>query len=126
MSNLALQTYADEDSSLPVAEAMRRAIVELAAVRARMEEAFEIVHAHATSHALEDPRYLIAMQSIDTLSQQVAAIERFLHNVAGAFDGRATIGCRAATAGITLAAVAARLAAASTDTDHDSGDCDFF
>ncbi|MDB5642565.1 MAG: hypothetical protein JWN07_1882 [Hyphomicrobiales bacterium] len=126
MSKPALQLHAIDEPSIPVPEAMRRAIAELAVVRTRVEEAFEVVHAHATSHALEDPRYLVAMQSIDSLSQQVAAIERFLHNVAGAFDDRCMIASSAAIEGITLAAVAARLAAASDDTDHDSGDCDFF
>jgi len=126
MSKLALQPRASDGLSLPVSEAMRRAIAELSAVRTGMEEAFELVHAHATTDALEDPRYLIAMQSIDTLSQQVAAIERFLHNVAGTFGEDDTIDSRAATAGITLAAVAARLAAAAADMDHESGDCDFF
>jgi hypothetical protein len=126
MSKLALQPRADDGLSLPVSEAMRRAITELAAVRTGMEESFDVVHAHATSHALEDPRYLIAMQSIDSLSQHVAAVERFLHNVAGVFGDHVALESEAATAGITLAAVAARLSAAASDTDHDSGECDFF
>ena len=126
MSKLALQARANDGLSLPVSEAMRRAIAELSTVRTGMEEAFEVVHAHATAHALEDPRYLVAIQSIDSLSQQVAAVERFLHNVAGVFGDHCTITSPAATAGITLAAVAARLAAATGDTDQDSGECDFF
>lgn len=126
MSNLASKTLADHGPRLSIPEGMRRAIVELNAVRTGMEQAFDVVHASASGNAHENPRYLVAMQSIDTLSQQVAAVERFLLNLAEEFSEDQTIECRSAAAGITLAAVAARLTAAGPDSDHDAGECDFF
>ena len=126
MSKFASQALAAKESCLSIPEGMRRAIAELSAVRSGMEEAFEIVHGQATSHALENPRYLVAMQSIDSLSQQVAAIERFLHNLSVEFSDDVLMSCDRAAAGITLAAVAARLTAEQSRADHDAGDCDFF
>jgi hypothetical protein len=81
MSKVASQALVVPGPCVSVPEGMRRAISELFAVRTGMEQAFDVVHASATAHALDNPRYLVAMQSIDTLSQQVAAVERFLLNL---------------------------------------------
>ena len=126
MSKVASQALAVPGPDLSVPEAIHRAIAELFAVRSGMEQAFDVVHASATAHAIDNPSYLVAMQSIDTLGQQVAAVERFLSNIAAEFSNEVTIDSDRAAAGITLAAVAARLTAAGSDADHDAGECDFF
>jgi hypothetical protein len=126
MSKVASQALVVPGPCVSVPEGMRRAISELFAVRTGMEQAFDVVHASATAHALDNPRYLVAMQSIDTLSQQVAAVERFLLNLSTELSEDFTIDSDRAAAGITIAAVAARLTAAASDADQDPGDCDFF
>ena len=126
MSKVASQALVVEGPCVSVPEGIRRAITELFAVRNGMEQAFDVVHASATAHALDNPRYLVAMQSIDTLSQQVAAVERFLLNLSAELSEDFMVDCDRAAAGITIAAVAARLTAAPSDADQDPGDCDFF
>jgi hypothetical protein len=116
----------DRDGFLSVVEALRRANLELSGVRAGMEHAFDIVHAHADPKSLNDPDYLVAMQSIDSLSQQVAAVERFLENIGAACGTDLAIDSHDAASGITLAAVARRLTEESGSHAQDSGECDFF
>jgi hypothetical protein len=125
MSQFALQAREDFGPTISIRESMLRAVAELLAVRTGMESAFDLVHANATAQTREAPQYLVAMQSIDLLSQQVAAIERFLGNVSAEFGAEEKMSKDRIAAGITLAAVAARLTADDTH-DHDSGECDFF
>ncbi len=126
MSQLFALSVVDRDPALPVTEGLRRAVSELVCVRSGMEEAFETIHAHAGAHALEHARYLVAMQSIDSLSQQLAAVERFILNITGTLDDSHVIHSKAAASGITLAAVATRLTTSLDSAEHDSGECDFF
>jgi hypothetical protein len=126
MSQFALQARADLGPSVSIRESMLRAAAELLAVRTGMESAFDLVHAHATEQTRAAQPYLVAMQSIDLLSQQVAAIERYLANLSAEFGEHEHISTDRAAAGITLAAVAARLTAAPSNDDHDAGECDFF
>ena len=125
MSQAQLQRRAKDADTLPLPEAVRRAVVELESVRAGMERAFDTIHQHVSPEAGLAPDYLVAMQSVDALSQQVAAVERFIVNITRDFGEEATIDTATAAAGITLAAVAARLTA-NVGAQHDSGECDFF
>ena len=125
MSQVNLHMRAPDVLALPLPEAIRRAVFELESVRAGMERAFDTIHHHVSPEAGLAPDYLVAMQSIDALSQQVAAVERFIVNVTRRFGDEMTIDPAAAAAGITLAAVAARLTT-NAGTQHDSDECDFF
>ncbi len=125
MSTASPQLHLIDQSSLSLPEAIRRALGELESVRAGMEQAFDVIHTHADADAVLKPDYIIAMQSIDAMSQQIAAIERFILNITRPIGDDVIISTAAAAEGITLAAVAARLTA-SNRADHDSGDCDFF
>lgn len=126
MSHIVEEAVVDRaPSRLPVPEGLRRAVAELEAVRAGMENAFDVVHSHAAADAHQSPRYLVAMQSIDALSQQIAAIERFLLNLSGEFADEHHVDSHVASAGITLSAVVSRLTAAY-DPEHPAGECDFF
>jgi hypothetical protein len=125
MSNASPQLHLIDQSTLTLPEAIRRAIGELENVRSGMEQAFDVIHMHADSDAVLKPDYIIAMQSIDAMSQQIAAIERFILNVTRPIGDDALISTIAAAEGITLAAVAARLTG-NNRAEHDSSDCDFF
>lgn len=119
------QQEAERAARLAVPEGLRRAVAELETVRAGIEKAFEAVHAHASERAHLDAHYLAAMQSVDALSQQIAAIERFLLNLSAEFDDDHHVASHVAAAGITLSAVVSRLTAAY-DQKHAAGECEFF
>ena len=125
MSNVSHQLHIIDQNMISLPEAIRRALRDLESVRAGMEQAFDVIHTHADADAVLKPDYIIAMQSIDAMSQQIAAIERFILNVTRPIGDDVTMSTSLAAEGITLAAVAARLTA-SDRSDHDSGDCDFF
>ena len=111
-----------------VKDGLQRAIAELLSIRLKAEDSFEQIRLHAGVHALDDPATVVAMQSVDAISQHIAAIETFLGNLAGATTGSDTIAAHAAARGITLEAVAHRLAepGRSDGSDYESGVCDFF
>lgn len=125
MSKANMQVCASATPDLPLSEAIRRAVTELESVRAGIERAFDTIHHHVSAESGLAPDYLVAMQSIDALSQQIAAVERFISNVTREAGDHVMIETTTAAAGITLAAVAARLTA-NAGSQHDSGECDFF
>ena len=125
MANAQLHAHLSLDPHMTLQEAVHRAVTELEDVRSGMEKAFDTIHTHCAPEATLKPDYIIAMQSIDAMSQQIAAIERFIRNVTNRIGNDVTIKCSAASEGITLAAVAARLVA-TNGLEHDSGECDFF
>jgi hypothetical protein len=121
------QPVDDAASSLSVKDGLRRAMAELAAIRAKTEESFEQIRLHFGDHALDDPATIVAMQSVDALSQHLAAIEVYLGNLSTA-SLEARIDNATAARGITLSAVADRLVTHRdrTGATQASGTCDFF
>ncbi|MDB5508507.1 MAG: hypothetical protein JWL93_976 [Hyphomicrobiales bacterium] len=117
----------DHDAtSLSVEDGLRRAMAELAAVRRSAEESFEMIRLHSGAHALDDPATIVAMQSVDSISQHLAAIETYLGNLASVTH-TLRIDQTAAARGITLSAVVDRLVThRKGPATQASGTCEFF
>ena len=117
------------DDETKLAVVLERLVVELQSLAATTMEMQSEVAPLISRSAIDNPSAAKALQSLDVVTQHLAALAQFSSTVCQTVPADMTVNASAVVEQIGIEALAARLVgnhAASSIGDDGAGDCDFF